>query len=64
MHRERATNAEWNAYYERAAQIRTVRGDPFRKHVRRKTLQGWLVLGASALFMLVAVVAFGFLTMR
>jgi hypothetical protein len=64
MQRERATSAEWDAYYGRAAQIRSLTDDPFRKYVRRKTLQERIVLAASAIFMLVAVVAFGFLTMR
>jgi hypothetical protein len=59
MHRERATNTEWDAYYERAAQIRAITGDPFKKHVRRRTLQERIVLAASAVFMLVAVLALG-----
>jgi hypothetical protein len=64
MQKDRATSAEWSAYYERADRIRSVVGDPFRKHVRRTALRERVVLAASAVLMLTAVAAFGFLTMR
>jgi type II secretory pathway component PulM len=64
MPRERATSAEWSAYYERAARIRSLTGDPLKRHIRRITIRERTILIASVLFMLMAVVAFGLLTLH
>lgn len=52
--RERATTAEWERYYARAEQLRSVTGDPLRRHLARVTARerAWLA-GASLLFVLI-----------
>ena len=40
MGRIRASSSEWRQYYERAARIRCLRGDPLRQLLRRRIVVG------------------------
>jgi hypothetical protein len=64
MERTNPTSDDWSAYYARADRIRSVVGDPLKRHIARKTFKERLFLAASGLFLLVAATAFGALTLR
>ncbi|HEX3904255.1 MAG TPA: hypothetical protein VH853_15565 [Polyangia bacterium] len=61
---KRATKAEWDRYYDRAAQVRAVVGDPFERHIRRETVRERVFMIGSSLFVLVMVSVFYLLTTR
>lgn len=63
MVRERATNEEWRVYYERAAEVRAVIGDPFKRHIQREALRERIFVVGSVLFVLATIGAFCLLTM-
>ena len=50
MVRKRATNEEWRVYYERAAELRAVVGDPFKRHLEREALRERIFMVGSVLF--------------
>jgi hypothetical protein len=52
-----ATDDRWRSYYERAAALRAVTGDPFKRHIRRETLRERVVLISSSLLVLGLVAA-------
>jgi hypothetical protein len=60
--RNRATNDEWRVYYERAADLRAVVGDPFKRHLERATVRERLYLFSSALFVMALATGFYLLT--
>jgi type II secretory pathway component PulM len=64
MERTNPTSEDWIAYYARADRIRSVVGDPLKRHIARITFKERLVLAGSGLFLLVAATAFGALTLR
>jgi type II secretory pathway component PulM len=64
MERTTATSEVWIAYYARADRIRSVVGDPLRRHIARITFRERLFLAGSGLFLLVVAIAFGALTLR
>jgi len=58
MARERATAAEWERYYQRAARLRAVAGDPFRRQRARRVARERALMVAFSAFLLIAVTAF------
>ena len=60
--RNRATNDEWRVYYERAAGVRAVVGDPFRRHLERASVRERLLFLGSALFVIALATGFYLLT--
>jgi hypothetical protein len=49
--RAKATENDWRVYYDRAAELRAVTGDPFRRHVEREALrERVLMIGSTVLF--------------
>lgn len=64
MERTTATSDVWIAYYEQAARIRSVVGDPLKRHIERIRSRERLFLVGSGLFLLLATTAFGALAMR
>jgi hypothetical protein len=61
--RKRATNEEWRVYYERAAELRAVVGDPFKRHLEREVVRERLFMIGSVLFVLATIGAFCLFTM-
>ena len=61
---KRATKAEWDNYYDRAAQLRAVVGDPFQRHIRRETFRERAFMIGSSLFVVALVSVFYLLTTR
>ncbi|HVV50066.1 MAG TPA: hypothetical protein VHO06_10440 [Polyangia bacterium] len=58
MGRTRANSREWRQYYERAARVRELIGDPFvQARARARARERWM-FGASALFMAAVAAAF------
>jgi hypothetical protein len=53
--RERATNEEWRVYYERAAELRAVVGDPFKRQLDREALRRRIFILGSTLFVIALV---------
>jgi hypothetical protein len=64
VRRTRATEDEWRVYYDRAAELRAVTGDPFRRHIERETLRERIIIVGSSLFVLALVTASYLLTTR
>ena len=58
----RATNDEWRVYYGRAAELRAVVGDPFKRHLERATVRERFLLLGSALFVMALATGFYLLT--
>lgn len=59
--REPATTAEWERYYQRAARLRSMTGDPFRQHRARLVARERALLVAFGAFLVIAVAAFAVL---
>lgn len=64
MVRERATAAEWERYYARAAQVRSTTGDPFWRHAARLAARERALMIGSAALMLAAIAAFVLLAIQ
>jgi hypothetical protein len=60
--KKQATNDEWRVYYERAAELRAVTGDPFKRHIERRTIRERVFFVGSTLFVMVMVSVFYLLT--
>jgi hypothetical protein len=58
------TNDEWRVYYERAAEVRAVVGDPFKRHLVREAFRERILMVGSLLFVLATIGAFCLFTMR
>jgi hypothetical protein len=56
------TNDAWRVYYERAAEVRAVVGDPFKRHIAREALRERILLAGSTLFIMGLVTVFYLLT--
>jgi hypothetical protein len=63
MERTNPTSEDWIAYYARADRIRSVVGDPLKRHIARITLKERLLLTGSALLLLAVAAAFGVFTL-
>ena len=62
MVRTRATEAEWRVYYDRADEVRAVKGDPFRRHIEREALRERVMIIGSSLVVAGLVSVFYLLT--
>ena len=62
MVKERATNDEWRVYYERAAELRAVVGDPFKRHLQREALRERVLMMGALVAVLATIAAFCLLT--
>jgi hypothetical protein len=62
--RGRATQDEWRVYYERAAEVRAVVGDPFRRKIQRETIRERILIAGAAVSVSAVITAFCLLTMR
>ncbi len=64
MARTRATEDEWRVYYDRADELRAMRGDPFKRHIERQTLRERVTIIGSSLFVVGLVSVFYLLMTR
>jgi hypothetical protein len=64
MVRNRATAAEWERYYQRADRVRSIAGDPFRRHAHRMASRERALMVLSALFLLTSIAAFFLLAVQ
>jgi hypothetical protein len=62
--RKQATNDEWRAYYDRAAEVRAIVGDPFKRHLQREAFRERILMIGSVVSVLATIAAFCLFTMR
>jgi len=60
--KERATTDEWRVYYERAAELRAVVGDPFKRHIERQAARERVLMIGAVVAVLATIAAFCLLT--